>query len=86
MGWRPVLEPVPVPLGQALIGKRMAVWGGQEILEGRLMSYSDYDLCLSDLARHRPRKRGSWAAKAADGITVVDRSKVCVIQLAKGDG
>lgn len=83
-GWRPVLEPAPVDLDRNLIGKTVSIWNGQEILDGQLVSYNDYDLCL---IRCMPCPYGSanknrpWFSEALTGETLVDRAQVGIIQL-----
>lgn len=83
-GWRPVLEPVAVEFNDDLIGKTISIWNGQEILDGQLVSYNDYDLCL---IRCMPCPYGSanknrtWFSEALTGETLVDRAQVGIIQL-----
>lgn len=83
-GWRPVLEPVPVDLDWNLIGKTVSIWKGQDILDGQLVDYNDYDLCLIRCMPwpYRDTNKGrTWFTKAAAGQTLVDRAQVGVIQL-----
>lgn len=82
-GWRPVLEPVSVKLSQRICGKNVAVWRGQQILYGKLVSYTDYDLYLREA---RPLfssgfDRTPWYADLGENCLVVDRKQIAAIQL-----
>lgn len=48
-GWRPVLEPIGIPVTDDLVGKRITAWSGNHALSGKLIEVSDYDLVLDNV-------------------------------------
>lgn len=78
LGFRPVLDPMDmVHLDEVRIGEQLRIWGGQNIVSGRLEEINDYEVVLSggDGALD-----SSFGIRLNDGSIVVERSVIVGVQ------
>lgn len=78
LGFRPVLDPMDmVHLDEIRIGDQLRIWGGQNIVSGRLEEISDYDVVLADIEGILDSGFSSWLG---DGRIVIDRNAIAGVQ------
>jgi len=76
IGFRPVLIPIPVEAGlDKLIHSSITVITPGEVIYGKLLNYTDYDLILEPDSILSDTKR-KWAAYNDDDTITVDRAQV----------
>lgn len=82
VGYRPVLEPITVPMGDDLIGEDLLVWtdsGG--MVTGRLVEHTSYDLVFADGAFFSYDGRSpSGGVSSMMGVTCVDLEHILTVQ------
>lgn len=79
VGFRPVLEPLsPEPeINEDLLGALLALYVGNSVLVGRLLSFTDYDLVLANEEGVVSQPECDGASRdLRDGTFIVDRAAV----------
>ena len=66
-----------VHLDEIRIGDQLRIWGGQNIVSGRLEEISDYDVVLADIEGILDSGFSSWLG---DGRIVIDRNAIAGVQ------
>lgn len=66
-----------VHLDEVRIGEQLRIWGGQNIVSGRLEEISDYDVVLADIVGILDSGFSSWLG---DGRIVIDRNAIAGVQ------
>lgn len=80
VGFRPVLVPLNTKqFTSALLGQRVMIWGGQNIVSGCLEQITDYDVLLSDW-HGAVLGDSSCGWTITDGKLVVDRNSIVGVQ------
>lgn len=78
LGFRPVLDPMDmVHLDEIRIGDQLRIWGGQNIVSGRLEEISDYDVVLADIEGILD---SGFSSCLGDGRIVIDRNAIAGVQ------